>query len=146
VRPAAQVLILSAGSVAGAAIGLVVANWLDWGNSVLPVAVATAVCLSSGIATLVLADVVFRNLPQFGPVAVLVGTGLRMTVAVVGVFLFADVMERHGTPRDRFAGWVTYLYIVTLALECGLLMGTAAGRRAGETPATTADWPSPARP
>ena len=50
------------------------------------------------------------------------GTGVRMAVAVVGVLLLGEVLTKHGAPRDEFAGWVTYLYIVTLAIECGLLM------------------------
>lgn len=128
-RPAAKVVILIAGAIVATGFGLVTAVALNWGDEqslLAPAAVATALCLSTAVATLLLAEAVFQRAPQLGPVAILLGTGMRMAVAVVGVTLLGELLAQHGTPRDRFAGWVTYLYIVTLAIECGLLMSGAA--------------------
>ncbi|AMV26952.1 hypothetical protein VT84_21300 [Gemmata sp. SH-PL17] len=119
---AAKVAVLVAGAVVAAGIGFVVTGWIASQPPVLTVVAATALCLSSAIATFLLADAVFRHTPQFGPIAVLMGTGVRMAVAVVGVLLLSEALAKYGTPRDEFAGWVAYLYIATLAIECGLLM------------------------
>lgn len=106
-------------------------EWASGTGAALAAAVATVLCLTTAIATLLLAETVFERAPQIGPVAVLLGTGMRMTVAVVGVALLGEALKRHGVPPDQFARWVAYLYIVTLALECGLLM---TGRKPGTTP------------
>ena len=124
-RLVVKVAALVTGAVAGASVGLVSATGLGWAagfDSLPAVAVATGLCVSTTAATLVLADVVFRRAPGLGPVAILVGTAMRMAVAVVGVVLLGELVARAGTSRTAFAGWVAYLYIVTLALECGLLM------------------------
>ncbi|MBP3953815.1 hypothetical protein J8F10_00685 [Gemmata sp. G18] len=113
---------LTTGAIVAAGIGFVSTGWFASQPPVLTVVTATGLCLSSAVATFLLADAVFRHTPQFGPIAVLMGTGVRMAVAVVGVLLLGEVLTKHGAPRDEFAGWVTYLYIVTLAIECGLLM------------------------
>ncbi|AWM39678.1 hypothetical protein GobsT_19690 [Gemmata obscuriglobus] len=87
-------------------------------------------CVTTAVATLVFAEKVFERAPLLGPMAVLLGTGMRMTVAVVGVVMLGQALKPHGIPPDQFARWVAYLYIVTLALECGLLM---TGRQSGGT-------------
>lgn len=124
-RPARKVVVLVAGTVVGAGAGLLTAERFGWasGNSAaLGAAVATGLCLLAAVATLLLAETVFERAPLLGPVAVLLGTGMRMTVAVVGVVLFGGAVAGMGVPQDQFANWVAYLYIVTLALECGLLV------------------------
>lgn len=106
-------------------MGLASATALGWAagfDSLPAVVVATGLCLSTATATLALADVVFRRAPELGPVAVLAGTAARMAVAVVGVVLLGEAVARAGTSQTQFAAWVAYSYIVTLALECGLLM------------------------
>lgn len=128
-RPARKVVVLVAGAVVGAGAGLLVAERFGWASgsgAVLGAAVATGLCLPAAVATLLLAETVFERAPLLGPAAVLLGTGMRMTVAVVGAFLFGGVVAAHGVPHGQFANWVAYLYIVTLALECGLL---ATGRQ-----------------
>jgi hypothetical protein len=136
VGPAAQVTILAAGSVVASGVGLVVAGWQGWTwpGAGLAVAAATGVCLPAAVATLLLAEAVRRQTPQFGPVAVLAGTAVRMVVAVVGVVLLAGEVSRHGTPRDQFARWVAYSYVVTLAIECGLLMAAEGRTSPGASP------------
>lgn len=129
VGAAANVAVLIAGVLLGAGVGLIAAECLGWAgvSTLLPVAVATGLCLLPSTATMLLASAVFRQAPQLGPVVVMLGTAMRMVVAVVGVVLLAEVLARYGVPRNQFAGWVTYLYIVTLAAECAVLIA-ALGR------------------
>ncbi|MDY3556369.1 hypothetical protein R5W24_005534 [Gemmata sp. JC717] len=132
-RPARKVAALIAGSALGAVIGLALAEQLEWASgtkTALAAAIATGLCVTTAAATLVFAETVFDRAPLLGPVAVLLGTGMRMTVAVVGVVMLGEALKSHGIPPDEFARWVAYLYIVTLALECGLLM---TGRQPGAT-------------
>lgn len=132
-RPARKAVALIAGGVIGAGVGLFASEQFGWGASreaVPAAAVATGLCVTAAVVTLLFVERVTERAPQLGPVAVLLGTGMRMTVAVVGVVLLGELLRRYGTPLDRFARWVAYLYIVTLAIECGLLM---IGRQSGAT-------------
>ena len=81
-----------------------------------------------------LADAVARNTPDFGPVAILVGTAMRMTVAVLGVVVLGEALGRVGVGRERFANWVAFLYLITLTIESGLLI-RGRNTRAGAAPA-----------
>ena len=122
--PATKVGILLAVTCVATGFGLIAT-----GASSLLAGIAAGLCLSSAVATLLLADAVMRHAPDLGPAAVLMGIAVRMAVAVVGVVLMGDVLASRGESRTAFAGWVAYLYVVTLAAECGLLI--AGVRRIG---------------
>lgn len=130
----AKVAFLVVGALLGIGGGFVIAGWFDWSTPGLGVALAVAagLCVPAAVVTLLLYGGVRKRWPMWSPVAVLLGTGLRMMVAVVGVFLIGDMVARHGTSKELFGRWVAYSYLVTLVLECGLLV--AAERRAGGTP------------
>lgn len=93
---------------------------------VLSVCVAVVVCAFAALPTFLLADVVIRKAPDYGPAAVMAGTAVRMGVAVVGVLLFGDALAARGENSTAFAGWVAALYVVTLITECALLIRRAA--------------------
>ncbi len=116
------------------AAGMVAAGWPSDPTPLVPALVATCLCLSAAVATLMLTEVVAGAVPEFGPHAVLAGTGVRMGVAVVGVVLLGEVVGRLGTPREYFANWVAYLYVVTLVAECGLLVRGRRNRIGSEAP------------
>lgn len=122
---AARAVVLVAVPVCAAAIGAA-CLWLIAGAvPVLSVCLAVVLCAFAALPTFLLADVVIRKAPDFGPAAVMAGTGLRMGVAVVGVLLFGDELTARGESNTAFAGWVAALYVVTLITECALLIRRA---------------------
>lgn len=132
--PAAKVGVLFSATFVAAGFGLLATNATDGSPPLVLVGVAAGLCLSSAVATLLLADAVIRYAPELGPAAVLMGIAVRMAVAVVGVVLLGEVFAARGESRTAFAGWVAYLYVVTLAAECGLLISGARQIGAGAKP------------
>lgn len=98
------------------------------GGQYLPAAIGLLVCLPAAAVTLVVIGKVAKRLPEFGPVAVVAGTGLRLCWAVGWVALVGDLAESWGTTRGRVAEWVTAFYLVTLAFEVGLLVRRLSAR------------------
>jgi hypothetical protein len=134
-----KVAVLSLVTVAITAPVAALAELCLGGGHLVPAAAAAGLCLPPAAVTLLLADLVFRRFPDYGPVAVMVGTAFRMVVAVVGVVGLGGLMSRAGVDPDRFAGWVVFLYLTTLVTESALLVRGAAGvkcePRPGEGPA-----------
>lgn len=120
--PSIKVVLLVVVTLAAFVAGLIVAGWPADSSSLLPAMVALCLCLSTAIATFLLVEVVLRISPGLGLVAIVLGTLLRMVVAILGVVLLGEVVARYGVQRELFARWVAYLYIVTLIAECGLLI------------------------
>jgi hypothetical protein len=87
------------------------------------------VCLPPAVVTLAVVGRVARRWPEFGPVVIVAGTGLRLCWAVVAVALLGERAESWGTTRGRVAEWVTAFYLVTLAFETGLLVRRLSVRR-----------------
>ncbi len=112
--------------VAGPAV--VVAEFVFGSGHILPATLAAVLCLVPATLTFVLADTVWRRWPDFGPVAVMVGTATRMGVAFLGVLVLGEVLAREGVGRERFAVWVTFLYLITLVVESTLLVRGALAR------------------
>jgi hypothetical protein len=122
---AARAFVLVAVPVFAAGVGAACA-WLAVGSvPVVSVCSAVVLCAFAALPTFVLADVVMRKAPDFGPAAVMAGTAVRMGVAVVGVLLFGDEVAARGENSTAFAGWVAALYVVTLITECALLIRRA---------------------
>lgn len=117
-----DVLILVLGNVVFWLAAAPMVAEVNGGSQYLPAAVGLLVCLPAAVVTLVVIERVAARLPEFGPVAVVVGTGLRLCWAVGWVVLVGDLAESWGTTKGRVAEWVTAFYLVTLALEVGLLV------------------------
>jgi hypothetical protein len=128
VGPSIKVVALVAVALVASGVGLVATGWPFNPTPLLPASVAACLCLSSAIATLLLIEVVQRVSPGLVLVAIMLGTILRLGVAIVGVVLLGEVVARFGVQRESFALWVVYLYIVTLIAECGLLVRGMRGR------------------
>ncbi len=94
-------------------------------------ALGLALTLPPAMLSLGLVVVVTERVPQAGPTAVMVGTGLRMGWVVVAVSVLGPAVESLGIPRQSLADWACGFYLVTLALDTGLLWGRLAdaGRR-----------------
>ncbi len=104
------------------AVAPVVAEYAGGGGHLLPAVVAAAVCLTPAVPTYILAEVVWRRRPMYGPLAVLTGTAIRMMTAVLAVFSLQGVLAERGVDRERFAAWVAFLYLITLIVESVLLV------------------------
>ncbi|MFM8271525.1 MAG: hypothetical protein ACKODX_04240 [Gemmata sp.] len=131
---AANLIVLTVASLSAAGLGFVVVLLAGGSVAAVPVVLATTLCLAPAGITLVFAELASKRLPDFGPAAVMIGTAMRLGAAVIGVVVFGEAMEQFGTPRERFAQWVAYLYLVTLVVECGLLINRARQIRSGATP------------
>lgn len=117
-----DVFILVLGTVVVWLVAPSVAAEASGGPQYLPATIGLLVCLPAAAVTLVVVEWGARRLPEFGPVIVVAGTGLRLCWAVGWVALVGDLAESWGTTRGRVAEWVTAFYLVTLALEVGLLV------------------------
>jgi hypothetical protein len=92
-------------------------------GSALP---AALLCVIPAAVTLHAATWVRRIVPNMVAAVVLVGVGVRLMAAVVGVFVLAPTVKANGGSPAGFAEWVAVFYIVTLAVESGLLIRDAA--------------------
>jgi hypothetical protein len=82
--------------------------------------VAAALCLLPMTATLVWAGRALGSKPEQALLAVMGGTGLRLVFVIgVAVALYVAAPYFHGR---GFLIWVVGFYLVTLALEMGLLL------------------------
>jgi hypothetical protein len=88
--------------------------------------VAAGLCLLPMAGTLVWTGRALRGRPEQALLAVMGGTGLRL-VLVIGVALALHLAAPYFHGRS-FLVWVVVFYLVTLALEMGLLLA-----RHGET-------------
>lgn len=122
---AARATVLVAVPVCAAGFGAACVQLAAGAVPVLSVCVAVVLCAFAALPTFLLADVVIRKVPDYGPAAVMAGTAVRMGVAVVGVLLFGDALAARGESNTAFAGWVAALYVVTLITECALLVRRA---------------------
>ncbi len=102
------------------------------GDSRAPV-YGLALTLPPAMLSLGLVLVVGGRWPPAGPTAVLVGTGLRMGWVVAAVSVLGPAVVTVGIPRQSLADWACGFYLVTLALETGLLWGRL--DRTGRAPA-----------
>ena len=83
-------------------------------------AVACLLCLVPAAATLVWSQWALQSTPEQQLLAVLGGTGVRMVFVVgagIAIFLLSEYFHRTG-----FLIWVVVFYLITLALEIGLLL------------------------
>ena len=89
-------------------------------------AVGLALTLPPAMLSLGLVVLLCERAPLAGPAAVMAGTGLRMGWAAVAVSVLGPTVESVGIPRRSLADWTCGFYLVTLALETGLLWGRLA--------------------
>jgi hypothetical protein len=92
---------------------------------------AAADCFIPAALTLALLDRLRKRTPEEKAVATLVATFLRMGLALGGgavLYYSVPVLHEHGFP---FASWVIVFYLVTLAVETGLLYTDTTGPATG---------------
>lgn len=123
-----KVAILVATTLAAASVAVVGAEILLGTGHLLPASIAVGLCLPAAMITLVLTGEVWGRWPDYGPVAVLVGTAARMGAAVGGVWLVGPAASEAGVTRERLAVWVAVLYLITLVIESALLVRGALAR------------------
>jgi hypothetical protein len=113
--------VLVAGTLAVWALLAVPATLLIGEPPVAVTAAAAGVCLLPAALTLVLNDRVRERPPEEKIVIVLVSTFLRMGLAIgLGVLLYYVAPSLRDN-ASAFIGWGIVFYLVTLALETGLL-------------------------
>jgi hypothetical protein len=101
------------------------AQLLWGGDAMLFSAVAALLCLVPTAATLAWSRWAFQGAPEQQLLAVMGGTGVRMAVVIsVGMILFHSLERFH---HQQFWFWVIVFYLLTLALEVGLLLNRASG-------------------
>lgn len=92
-------------------------------------AVAVALTVPPGLATLLIADRLSRGTPLGRVTAMAVGTFVRLLVgfggAVLVFFASGDTFRANPVP---FLGWLLGAYLLTLAVEM-VLLGTRGGER-----------------
>jgi hypothetical protein len=92
---------------------------------------AAAVCFVPAALTLALLDLLRKRSPEEKVVAALVATFLRMGLSLGGgaaLYYSVPVLHEHGFP---FVSWVIVFYLVTLAVETGLLYTDTTGPATG---------------
>ncbi len=96
------------------------ARWL-WGDAALAQSLAAlGLCLVPGLATVLLGGWAARRSPEEQMLVLLGSTALRMVFVLAGgLALFFRVNRFH---EASFWGWVLVFYLLTLALEMGLLL------------------------
>lgn len=82
-----------------------------------------SVTLPPAAMTLLAVVKVCRRWPDAGPMIVMAGTFFRMAVAVGCVAVMQDRAKELGTTSAALTQWTTGFYLLTLALETGLLWG-----------------------
>lgn len=107
-------------------IGFTSLAWLAvfvFGTTVDQVAATLAmlITLPPAVMTFVTIVAVSRRWPDSGPAVVLGGTLVRMLVAVVTVAVLGPYATEFRTNPDALRLWTTCFYLLTLALETGLL-------------------------
>ena len=129
-------------------IGGSLALWLvvalparQWGGDQALVYSATAMllCLLPGVATSLWAEWTRRRIPEQMPIAVLGGTAVRMVFVLgAGLLVYVSVPYFHQT---SYWIWLLVSYLLTLALEIGLLVSgkPAAAPDLGGRNTTTVD-------
>lgn len=127
------VLIATTGLTVTVAAGVLAL--VDDPGHVLPAAVAVALCLPPALMTLIVVEAMQRRFSGAVPAVVILATGLRMGVAVVGVLLLGGILVRAGVSRDRFSAWLTCVYLLVLTIESGLLVA-GAGRKTPQPEST----------
>ena len=113
---------LVAGSLAfWAAVSYLARLW--WGHQAFVYSlVAVALCLVPMAATLLLAQRALRGSPEQQLLVVLGGTGLRMLVVLgagLALYLLVPYFQ-----EANFWIWILVFYLVTLALETGLMLAS----------------------
>ena len=92
---------------------------------------AMVITLPPAVTTLLAVVTVSRRWATAGPPIVMVGTFLRMGAAVGAVALLNDRAAEFGTTASALSEWTTGFYLLTLAIETGLLWWLLSG--AGQT-------------
>lgn len=88
---------------------------------------AVAITLPPAVTTMLAVVTVSRRWATAGPPIVMVGTFLRMGAAVGAVALLSDRAAEFGTTAAGLSEWTTGFYLLTLALETGLLWWLLSG-------------------
>jgi hypothetical protein len=132
-----KLVVLIATTTFTVAIGAGALAWADDSGHLLAAGAAVILCLPPAMVTFLLVEAVRRKSPGSVPAVVIVGTGLRMGAAVIGALLLGGVLARAGVSRERFSAWLTCVYLLTLAIESGLLI-LGAGERTPQPESTGA--------
>ena len=132
-----KVVVLIATIVLTTTVSVGVLALVDDTGHILPAVVAVALCLPPAMVTLILVEALRRRAPAVVPFAVIVATGLRMGVAVIGVLLFGEMLAQDGVSRDRFSTWLVCVYLLALAVESSLLV-IGGGKRTPQPESTGA--------
>lgn len=88
-----------------------------------PACLAVAITLPPAVVTYLVIVRVVRLWPLAGPAVVILGTGFRMLVTVAFLVLLRGRATEFGATPTALAQWTTGFYLLTLALETGLLSG-----------------------
>jgi hypothetical protein len=120
-------LFLGASFVAWAAVAIPARFiWADF--ALLQSSVAAGICVAPSIVSLAWSDRAFRHHPNQLLLAVLGGTGFRITVVLgLATALYAGMRSLPGWGGESFWGWVLAFYLITLGIEMTVLL---AGRPA----------------
>lgn len=147
-RSAVPVALLAGVAFAGFGVGLAI-----WGTgAIVPAALGLAITLPTAAVTLVLVRIVWHLRPDAGPVAVVVGTFLRMVWAAGVVFVLRGRAAEFGTTPEAIANWTAGMYVLTLAAEAALLWRLLGDRQESpfaprkgveRRPEVTGDAPTP---
>jgi hypothetical protein len=118
-----RVLLLIVGSLALWLLLALPARMLGGGDAALIFSgTAFLLCLAPAVGTLVWASYGLEKHPEQQLTIILGGTGLRMFF-VLGVALLISRVVPYYQEQISFWIWVLVLYMSTLALEMGLLLG-----------------------
>jgi hypothetical protein len=132
--------------VAGAWLLLAVPAYWFWGDeAVVQAAVAAGLCLLPALATLAWATWTAGRSPEHQLAMALGGTGVRLGVVLCGGLAIYFLVP--GFRQVGFWIWVVVFYVVTLALEIGLIVARlSAAVRASEAGARPTDTGGPSAP